>query len=179
MSTSKRQSGVTLITSLIMLVVLTLLVLAGIRASNTNLRIAGNMQLQEEAVSAAQQAIEQVISTNFTAAPAAKTVSIDIDNNGSTDYTATIDKPICQANSPVLFSELNTANLEDKSCFGSSTSSGNTAFGPGNTPSTTTSTWCVNQRWDIKADVTDSNTGASTTLHQGVYLRTKAGTACL
>ena len=65
-----RQTGATLITALIMLIVLTLLVVSGIRSSSTNLRIAGNMQMQEEAIAAAQQAIENVISTtDFNAAP--------------------------------------------------------------------------------------------------------------
>ena len=63
MSTIKNQNGATLITSLIMLIVLTLLVVSGIRSSNTNLRIAGNMQMQEEAITAAQFAIERVISS--------------------------------------------------------------------------------------------------------------------
>ena len=57
-----RQSGATLVTALIMLIMLTMLVVSGIRSSNTNLRIAGNMQMQEEAAAAAQQAIERVIS---------------------------------------------------------------------------------------------------------------------
>lgn len=63
MLAKKRQRGATLITALIMLVVMTLLVVSGIRASNTNLRIAGNMQMQEEATVAVQQAIEKAIST--------------------------------------------------------------------------------------------------------------------
>ena len=66
----QRQSGATLITALIMLIVLTLLVVSGIRSSNTNLRIAGNVQMQAEASAAAQQAIERVISSaNFDISP--------------------------------------------------------------------------------------------------------------
>ncbi len=56
------QSGLALITALIMLVVLTLLVVAGINMTNVNTKIAYNMQLQDEAQAATQQAIEQMIS---------------------------------------------------------------------------------------------------------------------
>lgn len=56
-----RQSGITLIVSLIMLVVVTLLAVYAIRASNTNLRIAGNAQIQAEAEAATDVAIAQVI----------------------------------------------------------------------------------------------------------------------
>ena len=64
-----KQHGATLVTALVMLVVLTLLVLSAIRSSTTNLRIAGNMQMQGEIVEAAQQAAEQIISYNFPANP--------------------------------------------------------------------------------------------------------------
>ena len=179
MNPSKQQSGATLITALIMLIILTLLVLSGIRASSTNLRIAGNMQMQEEAVATAQQAVEQLISTNFTSAPASSAIAIDVDNNGSVDYTANINQPSCQATAPVVFGELNKDNAQDKPCFGSSAMGSFTAFGPGNTPTPSTNTWCFKQKWDIRANVTDNSTGASTTIHQGVYLRVKAGTSCI
>ena len=65
MSTKNRQRGATLIVGLIMLIALTLLVVSAIRSGTTNLRIAGNTQIQEEAKAAAQQAIEQYISTNL------------------------------------------------------------------------------------------------------------------
>ena len=55
------QSGVTLVVSLIMLVVVTLLAVYAIRSSNTNLRIAGNAQVQAEAEAATDVAIAQVI----------------------------------------------------------------------------------------------------------------------
>ena len=70
LSLNKTQRGATLITALIMLIVLTLLVVSGIRSSSTNLRIAGNMQMQAEATAAAQQAIENVLSaTPFVTTP--------------------------------------------------------------------------------------------------------------
>ena len=91
MHIKNRQNGATLITALIMLIVLTLLVVSGIRSSNTNLRIAGNMQMQEEAVAAAQQAIESVIS--------ARTLVVSTQTVGH--YTVTFGQLICQSASQI------------------------------------------------------------------------------
>src|SRR5207302_2415351 len=68
------QRGAALFVSLIMLVLITLFVLAAINMSTVNLRITANSQARSEAIAAAQQAIEQVASRNFTANPQAATV---------------------------------------------------------------------------------------------------------
>ena len=49
---------------MIMLVLLTLFVLSAINSGTINLRISGNTQAQDEARAAAQQAIEQVVSSS-------------------------------------------------------------------------------------------------------------------
>lgn len=85
----KRQTGATLITALIMLIVLTLLVVSGIRSSSTNLRIAGNMQMQEEATAAAQQAIENVISTTALLATPQTVGDFNVTINSATCLSAT------------------------------------------------------------------------------------------
>jgi len=54
----RRQRGITLLISLIMLVILTLFAVAMIRLSNTNVIVVGNMQSQHALEAAAQQAIE-------------------------------------------------------------------------------------------------------------------------
>ena len=72
--TRNKQQGAVLFLALMLMVALTLLVLSAVRAGNTNLRIAGNMQMQGETAAAAQQAIEQVISFNFTSSPVATNI---------------------------------------------------------------------------------------------------------
>ena len=57
-----RQRGAALLISLVLLVVLTLLAVTSIRTSSLNLRIAQNMQLQQEAEAAAQAMVEHVLS---------------------------------------------------------------------------------------------------------------------
>jgi len=63
MKTFHTQRGATLIVSLIMLVVLTLFAVSAINLSNTNLKIVGNMQAQKMMELAAQDAIEQMLSS--------------------------------------------------------------------------------------------------------------------
>lgn len=72
------QTGTTLVVSLLMLIVLTLLAITAINTSSVDLRVAGNLQAQQEAEAAVQQAIEQVISSiaNFNT-PTAQTITIN------------------------------------------------------------------------------------------------------
>lgn len=175
----KNQSGATLITALVMLVALTLLVVSGIRSSNTNLRIAGNMQMQEEAVTAAQQAIEQTISTNFTTSINAAAVAVDIDDNGTTDYTAQVAAPVCTSSVQVTGDEINKLNAADQDCTDTDQAGmgGGLIDGPDG-PTPPPQTVCLNQTWDIQSTVADNRTGANAVVHQGVFVRVKAGTAC-
>src|SRR6478752_5815862 len=94
-STLPGQRGMTLLVSLVMLVVLILLVVSAIRMSNSQLRTVGNVQAQNEAIAAAQQGVERLLGsvTNFTAPPATQTVNVDINGDGVTDYTATVETP--------------------------------------------------------------------------------------
>lgn len=165
-----KQSGATLIVALVMLVVLTLLVISAIRSSNTNLRIAGNMQLQEEAVAAAQQATEIVLSNNFTVNPAATTVQVTI---GQTTYTAAVSAPTCTGSKPVLNSDPNIPN----ECISSGTAQ-NTGIIFASAPALGGTSWCYDQQWEVGTNVSDATTGASTTMHQGVALKVPAGTTC-
>jgi hypothetical protein len=72
-----------------------LAVAAGFAISNTNLRSVGNMQSRDEAIAAANMAIEQVISENFINTPEIPSVNIDINNDGSTDYVVDIAEHYC------------------------------------------------------------------------------------
>ena len=95
-SAVQRQHGSSLLLSLIMLVVLTLLVVSAIRMSNANLKTVGNMQVKNEAVAAAQQAIEQQVMGNVSNfyTPVDQPITI----NG---YTGTISAPVCLKMVPV------------------------------------------------------------------------------
>lgn len=78
MTSPRNQEGAVLIVSLIILIVLTLFAVSGINLTNVNLKIVGNMQAQKRMEMAAQNAIEQTLSspTYFSMSPAARTVNV-------------------------------------------------------------------------------------------------------
>ncbi len=144
-----RQQGATLITALVMLIVLTLLVVSAIRASSVNLRVVGNMQLQQQNFHAAQQVSEAYISNDFTQNPVQSNVSVTIN---SVTYPAKVFVPTCYATTP-----LQVAQAPD-GCRGSN------KYDPNNTSQTD----CSAQQWDVTTTVYDPTTNAQTTVHQGI-----------
>lgn len=179
MTLKNKQRGVTLVVALVMLVMLTLLVISAIRSSNTNLRIAGNMQMQGEAAAAAQQAIEQIISRNFTATPASSVIQVDINNDGAQDYAVSVALPSCTGSVALMNNNLDMNNANDIPCFSSSTTSNTGIMFASGTPATTGQSWCFQQQWDVGSTATSSSgTGANAEIHQGVSLRVPAGTTC-
>lgn len=179
MKPGKHQQGTTLLVSLVMLVVLTLFAITALKMSSTSLSIVGNMQARQEATAAGQQAIEQVMSTNFTAAPAAQTITVDINNDGTTDYSVAVATPACISSKPLLNSDLNPSDPADYPCMGSIAGhdTGIIIVG-GTTPGSSSQSWCYLQQWDVAATVTDARTGANSVQHQGAALRVPAGTTC-
>jgi Tfp pilus assembly protein PilX len=69
MTTPQKQRGVTLVIGLIMLVLITLMVISAFMLSNTNLKAVGNMQFRDEAIAAANVAIERSLAKTFTLVP--------------------------------------------------------------------------------------------------------------
>ena len=176
-SAPRRQRGATLVIGMIMLVLITLFVIAAVNMSTVNLRVMGNTQARNEGIAAAQQAIEQVASTDFPKNPVAVTVAVDVNGDGTTDYTVAIPAPVCLNAIPIKVTELDPTDLtNDAACFGSISSPnpgvvGGGGGGAGNS-------LCSNTQWDIKAAVTDNTGTASTvTVHQGVGRRVAVGEA--
>ena len=173
------QSGLALITALIMLVVLTLLVVAGINMTNVNTKIAYNMQLQDEAQAATQQAIEQVISkaANFDIPlPPLQTIGVDLDNDGTADYTVSVPTPVCIASTPIKQNQLDSSNPQDIPCFGTSALQNSGIVGG---TGSSGNSLCANTTWDVSASYSNSaGTGLNVTTHQGVNLKVVAGTNC-
>jgi len=175
MKTPDKQSGATLVVSLIMLVVLTLLVVSAMRSSNTSLRVVGNMQLKTETVAAAQQAIERVISSDFVTDPVAQDIAINV---GAATYTVAAAKPACISTRPITNDELNVqANPLDQYCLNGNPN-GQLIESSSGTNVNKSPTACSAQQWDVAATATDANSGATATLHQGVARRVEIGTSC-
>ena len=179
LSGRSREKGMVLLTALVMLVVLTLLVVAGINMTNVNTKIAYNMQIKDEAQDATQRVVEQVISNaaNFNAPlPVPATVGVDIDNDGIADYTVTAATPSCLSAMPIKQSQLDASNPADIPCFG--TSSLQNAGIVGGTGSSGNSL-CAQTTWDVSASYSNSaGSGLNVVTHQGVNVRVVAGTGC-
>ncbi len=175
----RREAGMVLITALVMLVVLTLLVVAGINMTNVNTKIAYNMQVRDEAQDATQRVIENVISdaANFNAPlPAPAAVGVDIDNDGTADYTVNAATPACLAATPIKQNQLDAANPADIPCFGTSSLQNSGLVGG---TATAGNSLCANTTWDVSASYADpAGTGLNVVTHQGVNLRVVAGTSC-
>lgn len=172
MKPNRTQSGATLVVALIMLVVLTLLVTSAIRSSTTNLRIAGNTQVQNEAAAAAQQAIEQILDGDFTSTPAGETITVD---NGAATYTVEVATPACNNSVPITSDELTNESSEDLLCFGDGDAlpvidkDGKQIF---------SSAKCNKQVWELEATVKDPDTGAYARVTQGISKRIYLPTSC-
>ena len=145
---SGSQRGATLIVGLIMLVLITLIVLSAYTFSSSNLKSVGNMQIREEALAAANLATEQVIASPFTDAPTRQEINVDINKDGINDYVVVVEAPTCI-----------------KAVIASSPGNTQIGFNTGGGGST----W--NTEWDINSRVTDTASGASVQIRQGVRAR--------
>lgn len=174
----QNQSGAVLLVSLILLVLLTLFAIAAMNFTNIQSRIAGNLQVRNELKVVSQQAIEQVISTNFTTNPLPVDVPFDINGDGTNDYTVHVTHT-CISAKTIPIDQLVITDPDDASCtLSASEAAGGIA---GMAPSS--ASLCADSIWDVAATGTDASTAtfktaASVTTHQGVGIRVAVGAGC-
>jgi Tfp pilus assembly protein PilX len=154
-ASSKAEQGAVLVVGMIMLVVMTLLVTAGLSLSSSNLIATGNLQFRNEAIASANFAIDEImqslLSSGSTVVPPAQTINVDINNDGADDYLVTIAAPVCVMAKPDVSESLSSVTLPTMSTLGA---------------------W--NTIWDVSAVVTDVTagvTGVSVELHQGIRVQ--------
>lgn len=169
-----RQGGMILIVVLVLLGVFTLIVAALVRTSNINFRIVGNQQYRQEASLAAQNGIETYLnnSANFASPlPATQNVSMDLDGDGTAEYTADVPAATCISVKKLdQQADLDIANTEDVGCFGTSAVENSGVISDDSVGSS--ASICSNVTWDVAASVNDSaTTGSKVTVHQGVSMR--------
>jgi Tfp pilus assembly protein PilX len=175
----RRQEGATLVIALIMLVVITLLVVSTLNTTYMNLKVVGNMQSRGEALHAAQQAIETVISTpQFIATPAnavlnpcgaANTLCTDLNGDGIPEYITRLNPaPSCVSVKVIKASELNLSSAEDLGCSaGQAQQSGVAGVASGDS-------LCADTVWDITAETNSTFSRTKVTVTQGVAVRVSA-----
>lgn len=91
---ARPERGAALIVGLIMLLLLTLLVSGAFTMSTVNLKSVGNMQMRDEALAAANSAIEELLALDFVGS-GNQTIPVDIDKDGTDDYQVQILAPSC------------------------------------------------------------------------------------
>ncbi|MDD2162197.1 hypothetical protein N1078_16620 [Pseudomonas sp. MIL19] len=150
LSTCRGQQGVALIVGLIMLLLLTLVVGSAFTLSGTNLKAVGNMQLRNEAIAAANAAIEQKVSSDLTAAPTAEPIEVAI--NGVV-YTVDVEPTCVSSRLASYASASGLSGEETKDYRGRGAPMTNSGY---------------NVILDLKADVVDEASGAAVTVRSGV-----------
>ncbi|MCY1280969.1 hypothetical protein D9M68_345450 [compost metagenome] len=144
MNTAPAQRGAALIVALVMMLLMTLMVTGAFSLSGSNLKAVGNMQNRNEAIAAANVAIERVMSSAFTNAPVAESLNIDLDNDNRTDYVVAMAAPTCLRVTAAPSSTPSSASL----------------------PGLSSARW--NTVWNLDARVDDAATGASVHVRSGV-----------
>lgn len=181
MSIKRRQAGTVLVIGMIMLVLMTLLAVTSFNLGRGEFQIISNMQFQSEAASAAEMALEQVVSNltftsnpaNVFASPCSGANTICYDTNGDTRADVTVkiksrgdpDKPVCIGASIIKNAVLDLSKSDDLGCAAGASQ----AFGVAG--AATGDSLCANSIWDVQAEAVDAVTQAKATITEGVSVR--------
>lgn len=147
---ARQQRGAALIVALIMLTLITVLATSAFQLSNTSLQSVGNMQTRDEAIAAANKAMEQVLSSPFTDAPAADAIDVDIDNDDTIDYRVSFAAPTCVSAQQIAAASVPPSSLSLGSVF------------------TTAASHYYQTLWDLDATVVHEASGTEVRVRQGV-----------
>jgi Tfp pilus assembly protein PilX len=179
-----RQGGAALFVVLVLMIAMVWFAMSALRIGRQNLTIVGNRQAQTQVTAAAQNAIEQTISSDaFTknpAAVAAVPISADIDGDGTVDFTAHLSpQPKCVRVRPMKASEITVADIEKMlatgrtGCLGTTQPPGSANGGFVDVPGRVAAgdTPCYATEWNVSAAVNDPVTRTDVTVNQGVGIR--------
>jgi hypothetical protein len=164
--------GVALVIGMVILIVMTLVILSSVTLSTGNLKAVSNMQFRDAALAASTLAIEEVVSTAFMNAPADARIAVDIDRDGTSDYTVYVPVPTCTRWTIPNPVDLDPSEPADQPCF-----SGSRIDGLG---ADALSTFCADTLWELRAyqvvgagtvPAADPVTGAGVTVNQGIRVR--------
>lgn len=183
----RRERGMALVIGLILLALMTLMAITSFNIGRTSLDIVGNMQARQQAVTAANDAIQEAVSTvRLFQAPnaiflnpcggVANTRCFDINGDGADDITVTLTPaPTCIQSQVIPNASLNLASANEAGC---ATGAAQT-FGIEGTA--TGSSLCANSVWEITAVARDPVTEAEVTVTTGAAVRVSTddiGTTC-
>jgi hypothetical protein len=190
----KRQTekGSVLLVAMILLLIFAIMAAASFRGSLTSVQAIGNMQWRTEAIAAANDAIDRLLSTAdfatnttiVTQQVNATPFQIDVNGDGVNDISTsfpvvTVDGvakagPRCLRAAPIPSNLLDPNLAADLGCFGTSTSG---SSGLGQEAGTGVGTviqapsLCSNTEWSITVRAVDAVTNTSVDVVQGVGVR--------
>ncbi|MEO7853784.1 MAG: type II secretion system protein [Rubrivivax sp.] len=189
----RAQRGSTLLVVMIFLLVFGMMTAAAFRGSMTSVQAIGNMQWRNEAITAANDAIDRLLSTadfanntvGVTQAVNAAPFPLDINGDGVTDISVnfpvvTVDGvaragPRCLRAEPIPAAQLDPSLPADLGCFGSSSSGssglGIATAGGGTSTVAQTPSLCSNTEWTITVRAVDAVTNTRVDVVQGVGVR--------
>lgn len=186
MNIQHRQQGLSLVVALIMLVIMTATTLALFRMSQTGNQIAGNMQFAEEAISSADGAIQEVISTRrmfetpnqifLTQCNGSfNSRCFDLDGDGQDDIEVVVQPPNCVQAYILPTASLNLADPRQLACTRDTPQLfAIEGLSPGDS-------LCANTIWDVIADAMDFDssgvTGAQMRVVEGIGIQVPSATA--
>lgn len=183
-----RHRGMALVVGLILLALMTLMAITSFNIGRTSLDIVGNMQQRQQVIVAANNAIQEAISTvRLFQAPGSiflnpcngtpNTRCYDIDNDNQTDITVTLTpEPVCIQAQTIPNGALSVGNATQAGCL---TGAAQT-FGIEGTA--TGSSLCANSVWEVRAVARDNLTGAEVVVTEGAAVLVSTddvGTTCL
>jgi hypothetical protein len=186
MSMPTREKGSILIVSLVFLLVFLVMALSVYRGALTSSQAIGNMQWRNEAISAANEAIDRLLSTSRVATEAAIVTGevnatpfvYDVNADNAPDVRVNFPPveidgvtragPRCLRLMPIPPSALSPTRAEDAGCFASSSSGGIAVEG---TPVTGSTSLCANSEWSMTVQATDPSTNTSVDVVQGFAVR--------
>lgn len=189
----RNQRGSVLLVAMVLLLTAAILAAAAFRGSLTSARAIGNMQWRNEAITAANDAIDRLLSSADFATNAAGVTAtvngapfqVDVNGDGVNDIATdlppvTLDGvtragPRCLRAEPIPTKDLDPDLLADRGCFGSSSSSssglGVAVSGGGVGTVVSSPSLCSNTEWTITVRATDAVTNTSVDVVQGVGVR--------
>lgn len=107
----QRERGIVLIVSLIMLMAMTLLAIAAINMSSTNLRLVNAMQTHSEALAAAESTLNSILGTNFTANLTAIPTTYNQTSSSTVLYAVAVTQPCLVSTLRMTPAEVQTSSL--------------------------------------------------------------------
>jgi type II secretory pathway pseudopilin PulG len=189
----RTQRGSTLLVVMIFLLVFGMMTAAAFRGSLTSVQAIGNMQWRNEAITAANDAIDRLLSSaDFATKTAVVTknvndvpLTLDVNGDGVTDISVNFPAvprdsgparpgPRCMRAEPIPTKDLDPTLDADKGCFGSSASSSSglgVAVGTGVGTVVQSPSLCSNTEWSITVRAVDAVTNTTVDVVQGVGVR--------